>query len=330
MNYNSWKNDFLDNSPKKEPKTKTKPVKDKDFKWGDELKQSYFKPRGIANNSKSIVHNREDGSRDFKVLKDYNVETREFNNSTQKLLKSMFKGKNPKFFLNPDRLSKSGTFSEDEKGIDVYTSRFTKENLLDLFIKGVTIDKLSLMFPKFEKSRQSAYLKSNDGRKINFYYIDVLESTGEQEFKENLEKENPLKEQPKKEGNNMKTQLLSILEMNKEAGKQAGVIKIGKTANKTVVDILQKKVLPKKYAKLASQPIVGLLLANVSAVALKQLSSGKKNEDQIDAVANAMITSSMIDITNLIDINEMIGELMDKVDLGALGFGKDDDKDGDK
>lgn len=131
----------------------------------------------------------------------------------------------------------------------------------------------------------------------------------------------------KVKGRRQKMEVTDIMkqavEVNKDAVKQASIIKVGKTANVAITAALSEKLLPKKYKKLAENEFFGLAVSNIAALAMKQLS---RENDKVIAVADAMILSSVIDITNIVDFNQIISDTMKKIDFSALGFGKNSNK----
>jgi hypothetical protein len=206
------------------------------------------------------------------------------------------------------------------------------------------------------KKHGSYYFSSDEypKEKINSYYFDVyikkvlsyndkapsepiknwvptpinLDSVYEK-YEKNTEKQyelNQLKKKMTKErkiekkstGGKMDIQstISQVVAVNRDAAKQAALIKVGDTANQTVVDILKKSVLPKKYQKFAGSPFFKLAIANVVSVAMKNLIPNKTKE--VNAVADAMVVASMVEITNLVDIGSIAKQVMEKVDLSTL------------
>lgn len=100
---------------------------------------------------------------------------------------------------------------------------------------------------------------------------------------------------------------------NKKAAKTAAMIKVGGTANKTVSDIIRKN-LPKKYQKISTNPFFELAVANAFAVGMKQFSSDRR----VDNLSDAMLTASMVEITNMINFQDILSQVMEKVDTSIL------------
>ena len=192
-------------------------------------------------------------------------------------------------------------------------------------------DKLNLYYCDFfidkkDKKSYNVNIKNKNGNGIATSYSSVsmtqseadkrmeeLAKTIEEEYKRN-------KGEKIMNGSNFGRTITAVANANKDAAKQAAMIKIGDTATQTVVNILKEKALPKKYKKVADSPVFNLVVANTAAVAMKQFVPNRN--DKTDAIADAMILASMVKITNMVDINAILKEVIDSVDLTGL-VGKD-------
>ena len=227
------------------------------------------------------------------------------------------------FAFNAKKITDASTYQEDYDHFTIWETDFDKGIYQIYFEDGVTLEELAMDFKYINKiSSDRYYLTNCNGNKINLYYFWVYKNDIMKNKVDKTKKTEYNKEVRKSQGgfmNNLSKTFGNAVEVNKEAAKQAAMIKIGNTATQTVVDILKKNAIPKKYQKFANSPFFSLIVANSAAVAMKQLVPNKT--DKVDAVADAMILSSMIEITNMIDINAIVKQVMESVDLSGLTNG---------
>jgi hypothetical protein len=262
---------------------------------------------------------------------------------------NFFVGK--RFVLNAEKLFKSRTFVCYDDHIEVNKVCFSHDFIKRLITKGMTVKELGFFSGITHIERVSGgnlYMRSQNAAgkiSLNMYYFDLFNSVyGSEDCKSKdlkkigRDKQNEvngdaiknLKSEPEPEKENKKETIMTsltknvndIVNVNKEAAKNAAMIKVGSTANKTVSDIIVKTVLPKKYQKFAKSPFFNLVVANTTAIAMKQFVPNSNSKT--DAVADAMILASMIEITNMVDINSIVKQVMESVDLSALTGGDDE------
>jgi len=246
-------------------------------------------------------------------------------------INNRFEGASLQFFLDAKKISKASTFEDNPKSFKIWKSEFSKHHMREFFECGVDIETMSEFWDVLDKVSSERFYFGT-GKRINMYYFRVYKNKNKsynkdkeyEEIKQKVEERETSysdrleKSNKKSTGGfmNLGKTMATTMEMNKEAAKHAALIKVGNTANETVVDILTKNAIPKKYQKFARSPFFKLVVANVAAVSMKQLIPQKSNK--IDAVADAMVLASMIDITNMIDINSIIKQVMESVDISSL------------
>jgi len=228
-------------------------------------------------------------------------------------------------FLNKAKVESSNTSSKNGNKITINNQRFD-EVFMSHLAAGISAEKFEELFPYIRRINGAFYYFDKNGNSLNNYYFDMFEYNAvESGIAADMEAVIEAKEKDygdKKMGK-MTNTVKNVVEMNKSAGKQAALVKIGKTANHAVIEVLQKKVIPKKYKKIVESPFFGLAIANVSAVAMKEYASERSDGAKVEAVADAMLLSSMLEITDMIDLNKIITDVIESVDLKSLGFSED-------
>lgn len=245
--------------------------------------------------------------------KDINIDE-----SFYKRICDRFESENIVFFMDSHKVAKASSFSESDHSFTIWQTIFDKERFSGYFFNGVRLIDLCIDWKSIKKSGSDRfYLHSQDDEeRINLYYFRVLvkdkmiDKTENKKYNEYTEKENGGIKM------SLENTMRDAVAVNKDAARRAALIKIGNTANKTVVDILRKNSIPKKYQKFTNSPFFTLVVSNVAAASMKQLVPNKTK--RVDDVADAMILASMIDITNMIDINAIIKQVMESVDLSSL------------
>lgn len=250
-------------------------------------------------------------SKNFIVFKQLNTNYANYFNEIMKLVKD---GKYTlRAFLNSERISTSRTFRETEETFKLYNTVFRKSDIviMQLFIEGIDGEEFQNIFEDelYSLEGYTKYLKFKDNKKlINAYYFDFLLIKGEEKMEYGQTKGRKVK-------NTVTNVLKEAVDTNKEAVKQATIVKAGKTANKTAVDLIGK-FLPKKYRKMADNPFFGVLLANALAATMKQLSGNSGGK--VDIVADAMIMAGYLEVLELIDINDIINKVIASVDVAGM------------
>lgn len=100
------------------------------------------------------------------------------------------------------------------------------------------------------------------------------------------------------------TMLENIIATNKAAATQAAYLEAGRLANVTVQDILRKK-----FPSLPQTPFNDLVVANLADVIGKQIRPSPK----LQKITTAMVTQAYAEVYQLIDLEGMIGELLNTV-----------------
>jgi len=223
------------------------------------------------------------------------------------------------FFFNSAKIVKASTFEETETNFRIWETRFDKAKFYKYFEEGASFNRLADDFSFFQKQGSDrTYLYSNNGSCLNLYYFFVFKKVYNKKINIDENKKESYNEYNEKRGvmSKFEDTVRDFVEINKEAAQKAAMIKIGDTANKTVVDILRKNVLPKKYQKFSNSPFFTLVAANVASVVMK--SAFKNRNQRVEDVADAMVLASMVDIANMVDINSMVKQVMESVDLSSL------------
>ncbi|OQB10734.1 MAG: hypothetical protein BWY21_00018 [Parcubacteria group bacterium ADurb.Bin216] len=100
------------------------------------------------------------------------------------------------------------------------------------------------------------------------------------------------------------TMLENIIATNKTAATQAAYLEAGRLANATVQNILFKK-----FPNLPQTPFNALVVANLADVIGKQI----KPSPKLQKITTAMVTQAYAEVYQLIDLEGMIGELLNTV-----------------
>lgn len=100
------------------------------------------------------------------------------------------------------------------------------------------------------------------------------------------------------------TMLENIIATNKAAATQAAYLEAGRLANATVANILFKK-----FPSLPQTPFNALVVANLADVIGKQIKPSAK----LQKITTAMVTQAYAEVYQLIDLEGMIGELLNTV-----------------
>lgn len=231
----------------------------------------------------------------------------------RKLVNRLENNKDITVFINEDKLVKTRTRFENEKDeviiwdysipVEVYDELFKGTDRLsfpenNFYLKDYYTNKYGHLYFVFEHDNENVY--------INSYYFEFLEKKKDQ----TPEGKNKGRE---KEMSKFEQTVSQTVGANKKAAKTAAMIKVGGTANKTVSDIIRKN-LPKKYQKISTNPFFELAVANAFAIGMKQFSSDRR----VDNLSDAMLTASMVEITNMINFQDILSQVMEKVDTSIL------------
>lgn len=100
------------------------------------------------------------------------------------------------------------------------------------------------------------------------------------------------------------TMLENIIATNKAAATQAAYLEAGRLANATMANILFKK-----FPSLPQTPFNALVVANLADVIGKQI----KPSPKLQKITTAMVTQAYAEVYQLIDLEGMIGELLNTV-----------------
>lgn len=100
------------------------------------------------------------------------------------------------------------------------------------------------------------------------------------------------------------TMLENIIATNKTAATQAAYLEAGRLANATAQNILFKK-----FPSLPQTPFNALVVANLADVIGKQI----KPSPKLQKITTAMVTQAYAEVYQLIDLEGMIGELLNTV-----------------
>lgn len=100
------------------------------------------------------------------------------------------------------------------------------------------------------------------------------------------------------------TMLENIIATNKAAAVQAAYLETGRLANATAQNILFKK-----FPSLPQTPFNALVVANLADVIGKQI----KPSPKLQKITTAMVTQAYAEVYQLIDLEGMIGELLNTV-----------------
>lgn len=207
-----------------------------------------------------------------------------------------------KVTVNLNRMKNASTYEERQDGsVKLYNEVFSKGEFKSLISStfNINIDNIVLINGKYN------YVRININGKyfnINIYYFDVINDKPKENKKEKKMKD-------------MQGMVNELADVNKRNAKQAARIKAGKIANDVVSDFIKGK-LPKKYRKAMDNPFADLVLANAAIVAMKSL--GTQNSREVDAITESMVLASMIDVTNFIDVNEVIQKVVSSVDISKI------------
>jgi hypothetical protein len=104
------------------------------------------------------------------------------------------------------------------------------------------------------------------------------------------------------------TIMSTIATSNRDAALLAAQIKVGQAANTAAVKMI-KPNLPLGFGKIADSEFGKLIIANALVMGVSQFAP---DNPKAQAIAKAALTSAMIDITNMIDVEKMIDELTGK------------------
>jgi hypothetical protein len=115
-------------------------------------------------------------------------------------------------------------------------------------------------------------------------------------------------------GADMNTSISGTINKNTDAAKQAAIVVAGSTLNSLIASRMGKQ-LPRKYRKLANHPMANIVIANMASFAVQNFAS---DNNKAKIATEAMMQAAMQDFLQSFNIEQIIGEVLDSVNLNNL------------
>jgi hypothetical protein len=151
--------------------------------------------------------------------------------------------------------------------------------------------------------------------KQDFGYKAVYEDPNwDKEFVGYIKEDNLVYEDNFKTGEVKMNMMSKVIDNNVNAAKAGAVISAGNTLNKVVKNSIRSQV-PRKYRKVVDSALGDVLVANVASFAVQNFA--KTNYKALIAT-DAMMQAAMVEVLNSFNLDQMIADVLDKVNLDEI------------